>query len=107
VFASIAALATVEANSQTVLLDPFVVTATRGPEAVSAIPASVRVMDAEELARTPALTLDGALRSVPGFSLFRRSDSLSAHPTAQGVSLRGLGRSALGRQADARKGNRR
>jgi outer membrane receptor protein involved in Fe transport len=54
-------------------------------------------MDGKELARTPALTLDGALRSVPGFSLFRRSDSLSAHPTAQGVSLRGLGPSGASR----------
>ena len=84
-------------HSQTLVLDPFVVTATRGFEAVSKIPASVRVVGADELARTPALTLDGALRSVPGFSLFRRSDSLSAHPTAQGVSLRGLGPSGASR----------
>lgn len=28
---------------------------------------------------------------MPGFSLFRRSSSLAAHPTAQGVSLRGIG----------------
>ncbi|HUG12768.1 MAG TPA: TonB-dependent receptor [Opitutaceae bacterium] len=95
--AGVAAFAAAAANSQTVLLEPFVVTATRGTEAASAIPASVRIMDGEELARTPALTLDGALRSVPGFSLFRRSDSLSAHPTTQGVSLRGLGPSGASR----------
>lgn len=77
--------------AQTVVLEPFVVTATRTSEAISQIPASVRVFDSREVANTPSLTLDGALRSVPGFSLFRRSDSLSAHPTAQGVSLRGLG----------------
>src|SRR5690606_6218191 len=40
---------------------------------------------------------DGALRSVPAFSLFRRSDSLTANPTAQGVSLRGLGPSGASR----------
>src|SRR5688572_32071626 len=31
------------------------------------------------------------------FSLFRRTSSLSAHPTAQGVSLRGIGPSGVSR----------
>ncbi len=83
--------------AQTVVLEPYVVTATRAPAAVSGIPFSVRVVDSSELATAPALTLDGALRSVPGFSLFRRSDSLYAHPTAQGVSMRGLGPSGASR----------
>lgn len=90
-------LAPICMSAQTVVLETFVVTATRGTAAVTEVPSSVRVFDARELARTPALTLDGALRSVPGFSLFRRSDSLSAHPTAQGVSLRGLGPSGASR----------
>lgn len=51
----------------------------------------------QELRTAPTATLDGALRSVPGFSLFRRSDSFSANPTAQGVSLRGLGPSGASR----------
>lgn len=34
---------------------------------------------------------------VPGFSLFRRSSSLVANPTTQGVSLRGLGSSGASR----------
>ena len=34
---------------------------------------------------------------VPGFSLFRRTDSRLANPTAQGVSLRGIGPSGAGR----------
>ena len=34
---------------------------------------------------------------VPTFSLFRRSSSLSSHPTAQGVSLRGIGPSGVSR----------
>ena len=38
-----------------------------------------------------------AARSLPAFSLFRRSDSLTANPTAQGVSLRGLGPSGASR----------
>jgi outer membrane cobalamin receptor len=39
------------------------------------------------------VNLDDRLRAVPGFSLFRRSSSLVANPTTQGVSLRGLGAS--------------
>jgi Outer membrane receptor for ferrienterochelin and colicins len=43
------------------------------------------------------VNLDDRLRSVPGFSLFRRSSSLVANPTTQGVSLRGLGSSGASR----------
>jgi outer membrane receptor protein involved in Fe transport len=45
----------------------------------------------------PTLTLDEALRSSPGFSLFRRAPSWSANPTTQGVSLQGTGSSAASR----------
>ena len=41
--------------------------------------------------------MDDLLRQVPGFSLFRRSSSLVAHPTSQGVSLRGIGPSGVSR----------
>jgi outer membrane receptor protein involved in Fe transport len=37
------------------------------------------------------------LRQIPTFSLFRRTSSLSSHPTAQGVSLRGIGPSGVSR----------
>ena len=37
------------------------------------------------------------LRLVPTFSLFRRTSSLAAHPTTQGVSLRGIGPSGVSR----------
>src|SRR5262249_20953654 len=40
---------------------------------------------------------DDVLRQVPTFSLFRRSSSLSSHPTSQGVSLRGIGPSGVSR----------
>lgn len=43
------------------------------------------------------MNLDDRLRDVPGFSLFRRSSSLIAHPTTQGVSLRGIGSSGASR----------
>jgi outer membrane receptor protein involved in Fe transport len=60
-------------------------------------------IDREDLKTTAALTLDDALRQVPGFSPFRRSGSRVANPTTMGVSLRGLGASGASRavvQAD-------
>jgi len=74
-----------------------VVTASRTPQPAEQVAVSVRAFDAATLRAAPTATLDGALRSVPGFSLFRRSDSFSANPTAQGVSLRGLGPSGASR----------
>ena len=79
------------------VLTPQVVTANRMPQAAEHVAATVRSLDGEVVRTAPALTLDGALRSVPAFSLFRRSDSLTANPTAQGVSLRGLGPSGASR----------
>ncbi|MFL6195974.1 MAG: TonB-dependent receptor plug domain-containing protein [Thermoanaerobaculia bacterium] len=59
--------------------------------------APTTVLTREDLARSPGLTLDDQLRQIPGFSLLRRSSSLTAHPTSQGVSLRGLGPSGASR----------
>lgn len=78
-------------------LSAVVVTAARTPQAPEHVAATVTTFDEIALRQTPATTLDGALRSVPGFSLFRRSDSFTANPTAQGVSLRGLGPSGASR----------
>lgn len=50
-----------------------------------------------ELREAPGVNLDDRLRLVPGFSLFRRSSSLVANPTTQGVSLRGLGSTGASR----------
>ncbi len=41
--------------------------------------------------------LDEALATVPGFSLYRRTSSLGANPTTQGVSLRGIAGSGASR----------
>ncbi len=49
----------------------------------------------ETLKETPRL--DQALESAPGVSLFRRTTSLSANPTTQGVSLRAIAGSGAGR----------
>jgi outer membrane receptor protein involved in Fe transport len=84
-------------KAQTVALPTVVVSASRTAEAPDQVPFSVTALSGDRLRANPASTADGALRSVPGFSLFRRSDSLSANPTAQGVSLRGLGPSGASR----------
>lgn len=47
--------------------------------------------------RQPNLRVDSALGAVPGVTLFRRADSLTANPTIQGLSLRGIGANAAGR----------
>jgi outer membrane receptor protein involved in Fe transport len=85
------------AAAQTITLAPEVVTATRTPQAPAQAAVTAQVLAGEALRSSPAATLDGALRSLPAFSLFRRSDSLTANPTAQGVSLRGLGPSGASR----------
>ncbi|HXU99834.1 MAG TPA: TonB-dependent receptor [Caulobacteraceae bacterium] len=41
--------------------------------------------------------LDQALEQIPGLSLFRRSSSLSANPTVEGVSLRSIAPTGAGR----------
>jgi len=73
------------------------VTATRMQTPLSQTTADVRVVTPQEVAATPALTLDGVLQQVPGFTLFRRTGSRVANPTAQGVSLRGVGASGASR----------
>jgi vitamin B12 transporter len=49
----------------------------------------------EILKMTPRL--DEALKRAPGVSLFRRTSSLAANPTTQGLSLRGIAPSGAGR----------
>jgi iron complex outermembrane receptor protein len=77
--------------------DTLVVTAARSGQRLTDAVAPTTVLTREDLAGSPSLTLDDQLRQVPGFSLLRRSSSLSAHPTSQGVSLRGLGPSGASR----------
>ena len=77
--------------------DEVTVTPTRSEQQLGTIPASVSVISSEEIQRRPAMVPDDLLRQLPEFSLFRRSSSLSAHPTSQGVSLRGIGPSGVSR----------
>ncbi len=71
-------------------LEPLKTSITVTAEIEAGAPANLTVMDQQELEATPGVNLDDRLRIVPGFSLFRRSSSLVAHPTTQGVSLRGI-----------------
>lgn len=82
----------VESLSQTV-----VVSETHTAQQLTDLPAQITVLAGEDVSRSTALTLDDALKQVPSFSLFRRSSSLVAQPTTQGVSLRGIGASGVSR----------
>lgn len=73
------------------------VSATRTEIRLSETPGSTILLSQEDVAATPALRVDDVLRQVPGFSLFRRSDSRTANASNQGVSLRGLGGTAASR----------
>src|SRR5215207_4662849 len=79
------------------LSEQVTVTASRTETRLGETAASVVVLSSEELESTAALTPDDALRQVPGFQLFRRTGSRAANPTAQGVSLRGVGASGASR----------
>jgi outer membrane receptor protein involved in Fe transport len=79
------------------LFESVTVTPTRTEQRLGDIPASVNVIDKETIRSSPAVVADDVLRLSPTFSLFRRTSSLSAHPTAQGVSLRGIGPSGVSR----------
>ena len=49
------------------------------------------LIPAQTLQNAPQTTLDNILRDTTGFRLFRRTDSIAAHPTTQGVSLGNVG----------------
>src|SRR4029079_7210393 len=73
------------------------VTATRSERRNGDVPASISVLDNQDIKQSPAMVADDLLRQLPAFSLFRRTSSLASHPTAQGVSLRGIGPSGVSR----------
>jgi len=91
-----AAIAPDEAE-QTAHGEEIVVTATRSPRPIRDVAAAVIVVPRLELERSPAKTLDELLPIVPSLGLFRRSSSLAADPSSQGVTLRGVGPSGVSR----------
>lgn len=73
------------------------VTATRTETRLNDVAGSMVVLSSSDVRQTAAVTIDDALRQVPGFTLFRRTGSRAANPTTQGVSLRGVGASGASR----------
>ncbi|WP_425988634.1 TonB-dependent receptor [Brevundimonas sp. TWP2-3-2] len=76
-------------------LPDIVVTAARLPPAAGDAAFSVIRLDEGVLGR--ARRIDEALQTVPAVSLFRRTSSLAANPTTQGISLRAIAPSGAGR----------
>ena len=89
-------LAALAALAQT-SIPPLQTTVTVNGTISSDTPAAITVLNERQLRETPGTELDDRLRQVPGFSLFRRSSSLVANPTTQGVSLRGTGSTGASR----------
>lgn len=73
------------------------VSAARTEVRLAETPGSTVLLSGTDVTATPALRVDDVLRQVPGFSLYRRSDSRVANASNQGVSLRGLGGTAASR----------
>lgn len=78
-------------------LEPVRTSITVAEKVTAETPAPVTALGKLELRQVPGVNLDDRLRSVPGFSLFRRSSSIAANPTTQGVSLRALGSTGASR----------
>lgn len=67
-------------------------------------PASVTVLERGELEARATLSSDDLVRIAPSVAMFRRSGSLVADPSSQGVNLRGLGPSGVSRTLVLRDG---
>ncbi len=80
----------------------IIVTALPAPVAADAY--GVERIDRDGLNDTAAGSLESALASIPGFQQFRRSDSRSANPSAQGITLRAIGGNATSRTLLVRDG---
>ena len=68
-----------------------------GEDRIPDFPTGKFSISRQEIDLSGSLALDDALRQAPGFTLFRRSGSLFANPTSQGVSLRGVGANGASR----------
>jgi outer membrane receptor protein involved in Fe transport len=77
--------------------EEIVVVGTRTPRAAATLPTPVTVVRAGDVAASASPTIDGVLRLVPSLATLRRSTSLAADPTSQGLNLRGVGPSGVAR----------
>ncbi|MGN3973626.1 TonB-dependent receptor plug domain-containing protein [Tsuneonella sp. SYSU-LHT278] len=78
--------------------EPAIVVTGAGLPDPPATPAyDTQVLGREQLVATGSGRIEDALAAVAGFQQFRRSDSRSSNPSAQGVTLRALGGNASSR----------
>lgn len=77
--------------------EDVVVTGTRSPRQAGSLPTTVEVLGRDRIRDAAATTTDALLRDLPSFQTFRRSTSLAADPSSQGLALRGIGPSAVSR----------
>lgn len=79
--------------------DTIVVTGEGLPDTPATPAYNVQVIEREQLVSTASGRIEDALAAVAGFQQFRRSDSRSSNPSAQGATLRALGGNASSRAA--------
>ena len=91
------AASTQSARTAATKLEEITVTATRSTRTVGNVPVAVTILTSGEIERSASKTLDELLRTSPSFALFRRSSSLAADPSSQGVKLRNVGASGISR----------
>jgi outer membrane receptor protein involved in Fe transport len=77
-------------------VEQVIVVTGRGIEADDGL-AATRILDRISIERSASGRMEDVLRDVAGLASFRRSDSRSANPTSQGLTLRGLGGNAASR----------
>jgi outer membrane receptor protein involved in Fe transport len=78
-------------------VNEIVVTGRGLDPALSAGIYAVTTIERETIVAAPSGRIEDVLRNVAGFQQFRRSDSRSSNPSAQGVTLRALGGNATSR----------
>ncbi|WP_394729955.1 TonB-dependent receptor [Altererythrobacter sp. GH1-8] len=77
--------------------DPIVVTGQGLGDAPSVAAYASSEITRDDLTAVPSGRIEEALGAIAGFQQFRRSDSRSSNPSAQGVTLRALGGNATSR----------
>jgi outer membrane receptor protein involved in Fe transport len=77
--------------------DEIIVTGRGLDPAVSSGIYATTTLERAEIVSSPSGRIEDVLRNVAGFQQFRRSDSRSSNPSAQGVTLRALGGNATSR----------
>ncbi len=82
----------------------IVVTGLRLPRPLHDVPAAVTVIDRAQVERSPHALTDDLIRETPSVGAFRRSSSLIADPSSQGLNLRGVGPSGVSRALVLRDG---